>query len=287
MKVGLSTYSLAQEIQANKMNVLEVIDWIKEIGGEHVEIVPFGFDLIKDPDLVDKICARAKKNQIDISNYAIGANFLTDNEVDYQKEIERVKEHVDIAHALGVKYMRHDVAWRSPSENSITQFEVDLPKLIEACQQIADYAAQYDITTNVENHGFYIQASDRVKRLVEQVNRPNFKTILDIGNFLCVEENPVVATKKNVAISSVVHLKDFYYRAESKEPGEGWFQTASGNYLRGAIVGHGDIDIQTVLKEIKRFGYDGYISIEFEGMEDCKLGSRLGMEYVQKIWEGI
>lgn len=285
MKVGLSTYSLAREIQANKMNVLEAIDWIKDNGGEHVEIVPFGFDLIKDPDLIDQIRERAKKNQLDISNYAIGANFLADNEEEFQKEIERVKKHVEIAHRLGVKYMRHDVAWRSPSENSISQFELDLPKIVDASQQIADYAVQYDITTNIENHGFYVQASDRVRRLVESVNRPNFKTVLDIGNFLCVDEDSVVATKKNLGLSSIVHLKDFYYRPESNELGEGWFQTASGNYLRGAIVGHGDIDIRTVLKEIKKSGYDGYISIEFEGMEDSKLGSRLGMEYVRKRWD--
>jgi inosose dehydratase len=46
------------------------------------------------------------------------------------------------------------------------------------------------------------------------------------------------------------------------------------NYLRGAIFGHGDIDVRMILKTIKQSGYEGYISLEFEGLEDCLPGSR-------------
>ncbi|WP_407271575.1 sugar phosphate isomerase/epimerase family protein [Radiobacillus sp. PE A8.2] len=284
MKVGLSTYSLARAIQSGEMDVLQAMDWIKENGGEHVEIVPFGFDLVENPQLINQIRAKADAIGLEISNYAIGANFITESDEDYRKEIDRVKQHVDIAHQLGVSYMRHDVASRPPFDIHIQMFEEDLPKLVSACQAIADYAAQYGITTNVENHGYFIQASDRVQRLVDCVNRFNYKTVLDVGNFLCVDEEPVVAVKKNLPYASVVHFKDFYYRPESKQLGEGWMRTASGNYLRGAIVGHGDIDIPAILSIIKDSGFDGYISVEFEGMEDCKLGSRLGMAYVRKLW---
>ena len=47
MKLGVSTYSLMNEIKAGTMSVLDVIQWIADNGGEHVEIVPFGFDLVK------------------------------------------------------------------------------------------------------------------------------------------------------------------------------------------------------------------------------------------------
>jgi sugar phosphate isomerase/epimerase len=57
--------------------------------------------------------------------------------------------------------------------------------------------------------------------------------------------------------------------------------------LRGAIVGHGDIDMWKVIEIVKRSGYDGYVSIEFEGMEDCRLGSRIGMENARRIWDAV
>ncbi len=96
--------------------------------------------------------------------------------------------------------MRHDVAFRPKNECSIARFESDLELLVHACRTIADYAAQYGITTSVENHGFFVQASDRVQRLIEAVGRANYKTTMDIGNFMCVDEDPVAAVKKESAL---------------------------------------------------------------------------------------
>ncbi len=176
-------------------------------------------------------------------------------------------------------------ATMSRPETSIRQFEADLPRLVEACRRIADYAAQFDIVTSVENHGFYLQASDRVLRLVHEVDRANFKTTLDIGNFLCVDEDPVSAVSNNIPFASMVHLKDFYRRPSYRNPGEGWFKSTHGNFLRGAIVGQGDIDMPEVVRVLKASGYDGYLSVEFEGMEDPRTGSRIAMDNVRRLWQ--
>lgn len=103
--------------------------------------------------------------------------------------------------------MRHDVASRSLHETSYAFFEKDLPLLIHACREIADYAKQYSVITSVENHGFYIQASERVLRLVRAVDRDNFKTTLDVGNFLCVDEDPIVGVANNLPYASMFILK--------------------------------------------------------------------------------
>ncbi|MCP1424169.1 sugar phosphate isomerase/epimerase [Paenibacillus xylanexedens] len=286
MKVGLSTYSLQQALDRKELNVPDAIRWIADQGGEHVEIVPMGFSLIDNPELIDEIKAVAKEVGIDISNYAIGANFAVQEDAEaLEQEIQNVMRHVDVAAALGVKLMRHDVAFRPAPEGSVAQFEIDLPVLVKACQRIADYAAGFGITTSVENHGYYVQSSERIQRLLHETARSNFKTTLDVGNFLCVDEDPVSAVKNNIPYASIVHAKDFYWRPSYRNPGEGWFQTSHGNYLRGAIVGQGDIDMPEVFRVLKQSGYDGYISVEFEGMEDCKTASRIAMDNVRRLWE--
>jgi sugar phosphate isomerase/epimerase len=267
------------------MSVQEVIAYIASIGGEHVEIVPLGFNLTDNPELIEVIKKQAQESGIEISNYAVGGNFSGLNDEDFKREVERLKREVDIAAALGVTKMRHDVA--SSSDLSITHFLSELPLLAEACRVIADYAEQYGITTSVENHGYYIQHSDRVQALVNLVGRPNFRTTLDVGNFLCVDENPAVAVENNISIASMVHVKDFYYRSSTDAPREGWFTSSSGNWLRGAIVGHGDIAMPQVLRKVKESGFDGYISIEFEGMENCRTGTRLGFDYVKRVWNQL
>lgn len=285
MKLGVSSYSLVKALQAGEMDIIGVIDWIADHGGEHVEIVPIGFSLQERPGLADEIRDKAASRGIDVSNYAIGANFNTDSEEAYEAEIERVLREVDMAARLGVKRMRHDVA--SSADTSIRSFNLKLSRLADACRRIADYASQYGIVTSVENHGYFIQASDRVQALIHAVDRPNFRTTLDVGNFMCVDEDPVAAVKKNIPFASMVHVKDFYLRPSSRNPGAGWFTTSNGNYLRGAIVGHGDIDIRESLRAVKSSGYDGYISIEFEGLEECRTGTKLGLDNVRRLWDEI
>lgn len=287
MKLGLSSYSLYQDILAGKMTILDVLQWSAENGAEHMEIVPLGFSLVEQPDLINAIVNKASQLGLELSNYSIGANFIQPNDQAYELEIARVMGEVDTAHALGVKLMRHDVASRPIEENDVINYSKDLPRLIEACQGVADYARSYGITTSVENHGYYIQHSDRVQALVNGVNRENFRTTLDIGNFMCVDENSVAAVKNNLSIASVIHLKDFYLRPSNQFPGEGWFPTLSGNYLRGAVVGQGDIDMWEVIAVIKHSGYDGYLTVEFEGLEPCKWGSKTGLDNVRRIWNAV
>lgn len=285
MKLGVSSYSLYQAMAAGNMNILEAIEWVAENGGEHIEIVPFGFDFEGNPGLEDQICEKAAAMGIDISNYAIGANFITDSEEAYEAEIARVISEVDRANRLGAKLMRHDVASRP--DTSIVNFNEDLERIAVACQRIADHAKQYGIITSVENHGYYVQASDRVQALLHAVNRPNFKTTLDVGNFVCVDEDPVSAVKKNIQYASMVHIKDFYVRPAHRNPGDGWFTSASGNFLRGAISGQGDLDLWEILRIVKQSGYDGYLSIEYEGMEECTKGTKIALDNVRRIWSEV
>ncbi|MCA9417546.1 MAG: sugar phosphate isomerase/epimerase, partial [Candidatus Omnitrophica bacterium] len=277
MKVGVSTYSLYGAIEKGEMDVLAIIDWIGANGGEHVEIVPFGFALETNREL-DEVKKRAAAAGLEISSYTIEAQLLQPTEKEFQAEVDRLKKEVDKAHRLGVKLMRHDVASREPEEATIQNFMKDLPKLVEGCQAVADHAAQYGITTSVENHGYHCQHSDRVQLLVSSVDRPNYKTTIDTGNFVCVDEDPIFAVRKNLPIASMVHVKDFYRRPAEENPGEGWFPSSNGTHLRGAIFGQGDLDVRKILHEVKKSGYDGYISLEFEGMEECREACKIGMD---------
>ncbi|KIL42151.1 sugar phosphate isomerase [Gordoniibacillus kamchatkensis] len=288
MKIGLSTYSLLSALKAGEMTVLDAIQWIADNGGEHMEIVPYGFTLVDQPELADAVRDKAKEAGIELSNYSMPANFVQPDEAAFEAEVARVKQHVDLVHRLGMKHMRHDVtAFTLPPEMmTIHWFEENLSWMVRGSRLIADYAAQYGITTTIENHGFSVQASDRVQRVLAAVDRPNFRTTLDVGNFLCVDEQPLVGVRNNLPYASLVHVKDFYIRPYDEPPGAGpWFRSAHGNYLRGAIVGQGDLDMRRILKLIKESGYDGYLTVEFEGMEECRAASKIAMDNLRRLWQ--
>ncbi|SEO54188.1 sugar phosphate isomerase/epimerase [Paenibacillus sp. OV219] len=288
MKIGLSTYSLLPALKSGEMTVLDVIQWIADNGGEHMEMVPYGYTLVDNLELADAVREKAKEVGIALSNYSMPANFVQPTEEEFEAEMARVKSHIDLIHRMGMNHLRHDVtAFTIPKEQmTIAWFEESLPLIVRGSRIIADYAAQFGITTTIENHGFSVQASDRVQRVLQAVDRPNFKTTLDVGNFMCVDENPIIGVMRNLPYASLVHFKDFYFRPYDAPPGGGdWFRTSHGNYLRGAIVGHGEIEIRKIVKLIKDSGYDGFITVEFEGMEECKSASKIAMDNLRTLWQ--
>ncbi|QTH40920.1 sugar phosphate isomerase/epimerase [Cohnella sp. LGH] len=288
MKLGISTYCLVDKLRGGEMTVLDVLEWAKEQRCEHVELVPYGYSLVDDGDLAERVRRKAEQLGLELSNYALPANFAHESEEDFLAEVERLKGHVDLLAAMGIRSMRHDVvAFTIPQEEAdIAHFEKNLPRIAEGSRLIADYAAERGIATNIENHGWGVQHSDRVQRVIAEVNRPNFRTVLDIGNFLCVDEPPLIGVAKNLPLASIVHLKDFYYRGADQNPGDGkWFRTANGNFLRGSIFGQGDLPVRSLLKLIKGSGYDGYLTLEFEGMEESREGTAIGLDNVLRLWD--
>jgi sugar phosphate isomerase/epimerase len=292
VKFGFSSYSFHQKISTNQMTLADVIDWVAASDGEHLELAVVGSNgpdgpipnLDSDPEFVAGVRKKAEDAGVILSNMAIGANFFTDDQAALEAEIKRVKAYVDLADQLGIRLMRHDVVAHSGLEGDDTPlFEKALPSIVAAAKEIAQYAAGKDITTSLENHGFFVQSSDRVRRIIQAVDEPNFKTTLDIGNFLCVDEDPTVAVPQNLPYAMVVHFKDFYVRPADRNPGEGWFRSRGGKYLRGAIVGNGDIDLRSVAKSIKDSDFSGYASIEFEGWEDCLLGCTRGIAAAKRL----
>ena len=91
--------------------------------------------------------------------------------------------------------------------------------------------------------------------------------------------------KRNLPLASLIHVKDFYYRPFDQDPGGEMVQNIPWQYLRGSIFGQGDIDVRRILRLIKNEGYDGDITLEFEGMEECREGTRLGLDNLKRLWD--
>lgn len=284
MKLGISSYCLYPSLRTQETDILRAMEWMKEQEVDHVEITPIGIELEEQPELVDAIAAKARQLDLEVANFAVAGDVLKPTKEEYEQEIERLKKQVETAARLGATRMRHDVVPWAKKPERLGQFEEDFQQIVEACGIIADYAVGFGITTTIENHGFYITPSDRVIRIVHAVNRPNFKLLLDVGNFLCVDEDPYAAVKQAIAYAAIVHFKDFYIRKSDAFPGEDWLQTLNGNYIRGSIFGQGDMDLRRIIRTIKEAGYDGPISMEFEGMEPDMIATRIGYENARRLW---
>jgi sugar phosphate isomerase/epimerase len=174
--------------------------------------------------------------------------------------------------------MRHDATGGFPDrQNGLAEYIEALPIVAKGYGAVTEYAAGKGVKTMIENHGFFFQDSDRVATLIKTVGNPNFGALVDIGNFLCADEDPMMAVKRVAPYAFHVHAKDFYVKCACADPGEGWFRSRGGIPLRGSIIGHGNVNIKGCLGLLKESGYDGWLSIEFEGMEDNQRALEIGL----------
>ena len=283
MKFSVSVYSFMQYIQDGRLTPFSCIEKVKEMGFDAIEYVDFAFPENEDPtEYAKKLRAEADRVGLAISNYAVGADFLNGSDGDLEAEVERLKGQVDIAAILGCPTMRHDVTG-GIANRTYQGYDNVVERLAKGCRAVAEYAAQKGIRTMTENHGFFSQDSLRVEKLINTVASDNFGQLVDMGNFLCADDDPVTAVGRCAPYAFYVHAKDFIVKSgQGVNPGQGFFLSRGGNFLRGTIVGHGDVPVVQCLRALKGAGYDGYIAIEFEGMEDCVKGVAIGLENLKR-----
>ena len=294
MKLGINTYSYRRELIAGKTDILTVLERIAALGAVQAELVPdtptYKNGWSATEELIPRLLAKAKDLHLEFSSYTIGAEFVTSPQrggaeispEEFRAEVARVKKEVEIAARLGCTRMRHDVAFRPKEQCTYAQFEKDLPLAVDACGEVADHAAKYGIVTSIENHGLHFQGSERVTRLVLAVGRDNFRTTVDVGNFVCVDEDPVVAVRNNMPIASMLHIKDWYIRKRVANP-EGWAPTPHGYFRRPATPGDGDLDLFAIAEIVRASGYDGYASLEYESAEAIETGIPRGFTAIRNL----
>ena len=278
MKIGTSSYSFQQYINGGKLTQKTAIAKAKEMGFDDIEFTDLCPEEGKTQlEYAAELKEEAEKCGIEISAYAIGANLAKADEAEFRAEVERLKGQVDVAAAMGAKFMRHDVMY---NYDDFRAFDMALPTIAKGAREVTGYAESKGVKTMVENHGFICQDPERVERLICTVNHPNYGLLLDIGNFLCADVEPVLAVSKLVNLAFMVHAKDFriYDYYIGRQIG---FQTRAKNRLEGMSVGYGDIKMKQCLEIIKASGFDGYMDIEYEGSGDCIEGIQRSLDYLR------
>jgi len=280
MKISVSTYSFRRYLKSGKMQQWDCVARAAAMGFDGIEISNFS-----PPDEMDirayaaQLREEAEKYDLEIPIFLCNADFLKSG-VELEKEITRLKELVDAAAILGVPCMRHDVS----VGDGKTNFYVALPQLANACQEITAYAAERGIKTCVENHGYFCQGRERLEALYAAVNHENFGLLVDMGNFLFADDVPAVSVGALAEHAFHAHAKDFHIKpASGANPGRGFgWQSKSGQYLRGAIIGHGDVDVMHCIRALQKNKYDGWLGVEFEGIEEPFEGISIGLENLRR-----
>ncbi len=284
MKTCISTYCYWRLISQNQMTYMDAVDKIKELGMDAVEICVFNDAVPKDKTLrqyVKELVTHARESGLEVPIFTCGANMYCEEP---EKELVRLEEMVDIAAENDIHLMRHDITYAFLGNEQAKTPRHIIRAVAPYVRELSLYAKEKGVKTCSENHGKVMEDGYRMEMLFDEVNCDNYGLLCDIGNFSGVDEDCATAVGLLLPHICFVHAKDAFFRdGMMYDPGEGFVKTRAGNYKRSTIFGHGQIPTFKILSAIKRSGYDGYVSLEFEGIEENIMAVRIGAENLKRM----
>ena len=207
-------------------------------------------------------------------------------------EIEKQKRWIDMAHAMGASYCRVLSGQRRP-EIPVEEGIQLAAECIEAC---LPYAKQYGIILIIENHykdDFWLypefaQRADVFCRLVDKIHDPNFGVNYDPSNTYLAGEDPVELLKLISKRVVTMHASDRYLIEGTLEDLRKEETDAAGyaKRLKHGEIGKGLNDYDAIFSELKRVGFNGWISIEdgVDGMDQLERSVAFLKKKIAEYW---
>jgi len=208
------------------------------------------------------------------------------------KEVEKEKTWIDMTYALGGSYCRVLSGQRRP-ELSIEEGI----KLAAGCiYECLPYAQERNITLILENHykddfweyPEFAQKADVFCKLVETVQHPNFGINYDPSNTYLAGEDPVDLLKRVSHRVVTMHASDRYLKEGTIEDLRKEEGGAAGyaKRLSHGEIGKGLNDYDAIFTELKRVGFNSWISIEdgVDGMDQLERSVSFLRKKMEYYW---
>lgn len=265
-----------------RLNHKEAVDYVKSIGVDTFE--PYASGEFETPSVENarKLADYAGEQGVGLVCFSIMADFKRKN---IQDEVDKLKKYADIVAAMGGKYLHHTLAPGFELSNTDLPTREIIARAVKGVREVVDYAEQIGVECVYEDQGYYINGVHRFDDFLGEVNR-KVGVVADLGNILFVDEKPETFVTRFASMIRHVHVKDYLVKsAEAGYPGNYWYPTLGGNYLRGTIVGHGSINFTRVFSILQKAGYDGVFSMEYCGLEEPYMGQKESLKNMRAYYE--
>ncbi len=253
-----------------KEGTMTVIEWLDLAAQLNVEGVEWyaGFLEMQDESNWTKFREAAQARGLTIPMFCCSPDFTHPDAAFRANEIAKQKRWIDMTHALGGSYCRVLSGQRRP-ELTMEQGVELAAQSIEAC---LPYAADHGVTLILENHykddfwdyPEFAQKMDVYCALVNRLDHPNFGVNYDPSNAYIAGDDPLELLRRVSSRVVTMHASDRYLlegTLEDLRREEGGSQ-GYAKRLRHGEIGQGLNDYDAIFTELKRVGFDGWISIE-------------------------
>lgn len=257
--IGVSTYSFWR-FQGPKEDypIEDAIDQAAAMGFDGVEILHIQMGS-EENSYLQNLKRRAFEQGLDLMGFSTHQGFVYPDAGKRREEIDKTKHQVDIAARMGIPTMRINTGrWGTSGsfDELMANRGIEPPLegytdedgfrwVIDALGEVVEHAAEAGVLLGLENHWGLGRTPEGVLRIVEAIDSPWLKVTLDTGNFL---EDPYDKLAMLAPHTVLLQAKTYY--------GGGTWYTL-------------DLDYERIAKIMRDAGFNGYVSLEFEGKESA------------------
>lgn len=244
MKLACSSYSYHDELE-DGMDLAEFFDvCATEFGVDGVELIDEHLPG-RDAASLDRVAGLAADYDLEIACLSVYYNdFAKVSSAERRQDVEAVTDWLDAADSLGADVLRAFTGF--PGLHDRTHEDPDVWRDVTVClQECVDYARTVETTLAIENHNHdgLIRTADDVFRVRSRING-DLGLVLDLGNY----------TDGLDSVQRTLHLADHVHAAYDAVSPDG--SEPSHEYYAD------------VISTLAAQGYDGFVTLEYEGDED-------------------
>lgn len=209
-----------------------------------------------------------------------------------EREIQKQIGWIEMTHALGGSYCRVLSGQRRPELSR----EEGIGLAADCIKRCLPHAERLGITLILENHykddfweyPEFAQQMDIFCELVDRIHHPNFGVNYDPSNTFLAGEDPLELLYRVSHRVVTMHASDRYLKEgtiEDLRKEEGGAMGYAKRLSHGEI-GKGLNDYDAIFKELKRVGFDGWISIEdgVDGMDQLERSVAFLRKKIKEYW---
>ena len=283
MKVGIDSYSFhrffgehypgLEEEPGQRMEVWDFLRVAREMGAEGVSLE--ACHLPSDPAFLERLRAA-----LDEAGFAriwawghpdgLGSGRKPEAAADLLK-------HLAVARTLGAPAMRICCGGRRTRPE---RWEEQRDLLLPLLRRLADAAGEQGVVLAIENH--LDMLAEELAELLERVDSPWLGVCLDTANNVRLGEDALAVVRRLAPWARATHVKDV-----APQPG------AEGSFASWPSVplGQGVVDVDAVVRELARTGYDGLLAVEIDYLHprfgtDEAAAVRRSLERLRQAVEG-
>jgi len=254
MKIAISGWSLHRRFQTGKLKLLDFPAEIRDrFAVKGIELNSPFFESLED-DYLKRLKERVREKKMEVINIAVDneGDLASLDEETRSQAVENHKKWIHIAKKVGSPSFRANAGGYGGVNEDV--IKACIKSFSELCQE----AEKEGVAVLIENHGGISGDPDVIVRIMQEVGG-GIGTCPDFGNF--PDEIRYEGLEKIAKYARLVHAKFYEFDKNGEDP---------------------RIDASRCIEILRKAGFDGWLSIEFEGKGDEEEGISKSIKLCKK-----